>query len=545
MSTDIYSKLSQTTWDEVHSVSKSDRAAYYWYAVDCLSRPIFYGRRDQIVTDALKVANSLGIETTADQLRERVSALISGNRTPVSKPDAPVYTAEVVSLEAARKRPPPDPKAPWFDDALLFNKEGKLRKNHANAIHIFVEHPSWKGCLAHDEFRHEVTLLKCPPTDDAKTFKSGAEWTETMTTRAAAWLQKEYGVEFATSMVLEAALAAAEQNKFHPVRDWLSSRQWDGVARLDAFLPRYLGVRDSEYARAVGSKWMISAVARVYEPGCQADHMLVIEGPQGAGKSSAARELVPIKSLYADTGIDVGDKDSFQNLRGKWIYELAEMASIKGREVEKTKQFISSPKDTYRASYGRKSRDWPRQCVFIGTTNEMASYLADSTGNRRFWPVTAGTIDVKAIARDRDQLWAEAVQRYHAGEVWYLNTSRLVQLASEEQERREQVDPWQEYISEWLRHPWIPGIGSDGKPDRDPIDPDEGISVGQIAMGALSLRKQDATPAVEAKIGRIMAKLDWDRRQRRRGGDRVWLYFDPSPTSPAVTTEERPSPVTH
>lgn len=456
---------------------------------------------------------------------------------------AEVKLAKVRPIAEARERKErktkataPTRSAAAWADGLLFNKDDKLRKNHANLMRIFAEHPAWKGVIAYDEFRCDYVKLSCPPTEKASKFKAGAEWTETDTTRATAWLQKTYGVEFATGMVLEALLAAGEENKFHPIETWLTSLKWDGKPRLDSFLADCFGVTPGAYASAVGSKWMISAVARTFEPGCQVDHMLVLEGEQGGGKSSGIRKLAPDPSMVADTGIVIGDKDSYQNLRGKWIYELAELASVKGREVEKIKQFLSSPKDTYRASYARKSRDWPRTCVFIGTTNEYNSYLADSTGNRRIWPVRTGLINLARIVADRPHLWAEAVHRYKAKETWHLDTAKLQQLASDEQDKRAQVDPWVEYITTWLRAPYMPGVGKDGKPTLDPIDPDKGISTGDIAQGAIGLRKQDTTPAVETKIGRIMAQLDWDRRQARRAGERVWLYFNRHQLSP-VTIE--------
>ena len=217
----------------------------------------------------------------------------------------------------------------------------------------------------------------------------------------------------------------------HPVRERLNGLKWDGTARLDSWLTDYLGVEpatgyDAEksqahrYTSEVGLRWLISAVARVYQPGCKADHCLILEGPQGVGKSTAAATLALEDAWFADEIADLGTKDSAQDLRGKWIIELGELSALKRGEIERVKAFMSRKVDHYRPSYGRRSQDFPRQCVFIGITNADA-YLGDETGGRRFWPVKVGKIDLEKLKADREQLWAEAVAAYRAGEKWWLD----------------------------------------------------------------------------------------------------------------------------
>jgi predicted P-loop ATPase len=217
-----------------------------------------------------------------------------------------------------------------------------------------------------------------------------------------------------SNVAREAVQSVAYEQRFHPILRWLEGLQWDGTPRLDKWLSAYLGTPNTPLTRAIGRKFLISAVARVYKPGCKVDHMLIPEGKQGAQKSKALRALVG-DDWFTDQLSDLGTKDASQDLRGTWVIELSELAAMQGREIERVKGYVSRQIDRYRPSYGRRAIDVPRQCVFIGTTNDD-EYLPDSTGNRRFWPITCTTIDVDAIAHDRAQLWAEAVAAYHAGE---------------------------------------------------------------------------------------------------------------------------------
>jgi putative DNA primase/helicase len=218
---------------------------------------------------------------------------------------------------------------------------------------------------------------------------------------------------------------------------------------VDANVPAHGGEREAllarqGFVRQAGRRWFLSAVARVYRPGCKADCAVILEGPQGAGKSSALAALVPDPEWFADDIADLGCKDSAQDLRGKWIIELGELSAMRRAEVERTKAFMSRAVDHYRPSYGRRSQDFPRQCVFAGTTNADA-YLGDETGNRRFWPVKVGTIRLGALREVRDQLWGEAVAAFEAGEKWWLD-AEVEAAAAEEQGERRIVDPWEERV---------------------------------------------------------------------------------------------------
>jgi predicted P-loop ATPase len=218
------------------------------------------------------------------------------------------------------------------------------------------------------------------------------------------------------------------------------------VQRIDTWLSAYLGAEGTEYARAVGSRWLISAVARILRPGAKADCCLILEGQQGIRKSTALRTLAG--EFFTDELADLGSKDAAMQTRGVWIIELSELDNLSHSEVARIKAFMSRTTDRFRPPYGMRLVESPRQCVFAGTVNH-STYLRDETGGRRFWPITCGRIDVEALVRDRDQLWAEAKARFDAGGVWWLDSEELVRMASDEQTERYEGDPWEEVIGRW------------------------------------------------------------------------------------------------
>jgi predicted P-loop ATPase len=223
-------------------------------------------------------------------------------------------------------------------------------------------------------------------------------------------LQENYLVGVSKDTAHQAVDLVAWEHKFHPVREYLKKLEWDGVDRLDSWLARYLGAAPSPYASAIGRMFPISMVARILKPGCQVDYVLVLEGPdQGEQKSSAARVLAG--EHFSDALPDIHGKEASQHLRGKWLVEIAELSAIRKADVEEVKKFITRREERYRPPYGRLDVIEPRQCAFIGTTNK-STYLYDETGGRRWWPIQVGIIDLAALERDRDQLFAEAVARY-------------------------------------------------------------------------------------------------------------------------------------
>jgi len=252
--------------------------------------------------------------------------------------------------------------------------------------------------------------------------------------------------EPAKETCFEAHTLLAQQYKFHPVKAYLERLEWDGVPRLDHWLfDAFRAQGPEDYIKAVGRKILCAAVARIYEPGCKFDYMTVFEGNQGEGKSMGLRELTGA-SWFADSLGDIHNKDVVDQMMGKWIIEVGELDSIRGREAEAVKAFISRQVDRVRLSYERRAQDYPRQCIFIGSTNDQ-EYLTDETGNRRYWPVRVGQARRQWLKDNRDQLWAEAKYRYELGEKLYLPKD-LELVARGEQEKRFEVDVWEPLIKE-------------------------------------------------------------------------------------------------
>lgn len=244
------------------------------------------------------------------------------------------------------------------------------------------------------------------------------------------------------------------------MREWLDSLEWDGTHRLNrlfiAYFPGDLPKahdqeqrdRITSYYEKRGECFAVGAVARIFEPGCKVDCLPVVVGPQGWNKSKAIQALVPVPAWFSDDLSTVlVDRDSKESLTGKWIIELAEFPHIR-RDVEKVKAFFSRQSDRFRRAYERVNRDWPRQCAFIATANELE--FIDLTGNRRYWPFPAAKpADIEAIERDREQLWAEAVHRYRQGFQWWLTPS-LEAIAAEVQDAFLEDDIWDEPIADWI-----------------------------------------------------------------------------------------------
>jgi len=253
----------------------------------------------------------------------------------------------------------------------------------------------------------------------------------------------------------------ASEHQVNPLRVHLKQLNWDGVERLSSWLPEYMGTKDTEYTRAIGRKWMISAIARAMEPGCQADHMLIFEGAQGIGKSQALRILGG--QFYTEysggmTGGGTSHKDLVAVIAGKMIVEMSELATVKRAEMEALKAVLTTTVDDVRLSYERDPKSYPRTCVFAGTTNEVGqAYISDLTGARRFWPThvgECGSVKTALLKEIREQLWAEAIVAYEGGEDWYTVPQELV---SEEQADRqvsiENSEPWYQKIREALTDP--------------------------------------------------------------------------------------------
>ena len=318
---------------------------------------------------------------------------------------------------------------------------------------------------------------------------------------------QHFGLKRASKDVVHQAVELrAHECAFHPIRQYLNSLEWDREPRLAKLFTNYFGAAGSPYTEAIGSMFIVSMVARIFAPGCKADYMPVLEGVQGSLKSTACGILGG--EWFSDSLPDItAGKDASQHLRGKWLIEVAEMHAVGRAEATLLKAFITRPAERYRPSYGRREVVEPRQCVFIGTTNRDA-YLRDETGGRRFWPVRAGTINIDALAHDRDQLFAEALFQYRQQARWWPDKDFERQyMAPEQAGRYEADDVWEEKIAEYL-------------------DTHIKVTVGDVAREALHLETARVGTAQQRRITGIMANLGWKRANNGKTdskGKRWWI----------------------
>lgn len=397
------------------------------------------------------------------------------------------------------------PAAGGWKDLLARTENGSLIAHMQNVELILGNDERWAGVIAFSAFSSKIVKLRTPPYGGGT-----GDWGDIDDIRVMKWLAQQYNLRVKASSVIEAVSVVAHDHAFHPVRNYLNKLEWDRVPRLDTWLNTVMGVAQSGYSAKVGKRWMISAVARVMRPGCKADSVMILEGGQGEGKSTAMSILGG--DWFMDTPFALGDKDGFQAIRGKWIIELGELDSFNKAESTKAKQFFSASTDTYRESYGRRTNDVPRQCVFVGTTNQD-EYLKDATGNRRYWPVACTKVDLEQLREIRDQLWAEAMFCYEAGEIWWVNRDETA-MFSEAQDERFVVDEWEGPILNWLEESQI----------------GETTSGSEVLASALKLDFGHWGKPEQMRVGAIMHRLGW-RRVRlpalAKSGQRPWAYKKP------------------
>lgn len=397
------------------------------------------------------------------------------------------------------------PAAGGWKDQLARTENGSLIAHMQNVELILGNDERWAGVISFSAFSSKIVKVRTPPYGGGT-----GDWSDIDDIRVMKWLAQQYNLRVKASSVIEAVSVVAHDNSFHPVRNYLNKLEWDRVPRLDTWLNTVMGVTQSGYSAKVGKRWMISAVARVMRPGCKADSVMILEGGQGEGKSTAMSILGG--DWFMDTPFALGDKDGFQAIRGKWIIELGELDSFNKAESTKAKQFFSASTDTYRESYGRRTNDVPRQCVFVGTTNQD-EYLKDATGNRRYWPVACTKVDLEQLREIRDQLWAEAMFCYEAGEIWWVNRDETA-MFSEAQDERFVVDEWEGPILTWLEESQI----------------GETTSGSEVLASALKLDFGHWGKPEQMRVGAIMHRLGW-RRVRlpalAKSGQRPWAYKKP------------------
>jgi putative DNA primase/helicase len=347
---------------------------------------------------------------------------------------------------------------------------------------IFEIHDRWRGHIWWDSFLERVQ------TDINGRVEP---WTDQHSSKACRWMQCVMELPTASSdRVHEAAMTVAKDNPRNVLTEWLHSLQWDGVGRLGNLLPTGFGTPQDMYHVKIGQAWLLSLVARAFQPGCKVDTMPVFEGSQGAGKSSALAILGG--DWFGECHEDFGSKDFVLSLKGKWLIEVAEMHSFRRQDVDRLKGIMSTRIDRVRVPYGRMTEEHPRQSVFAGTTNRD-DWQADDTGARRFWAVRCGFLSLDWLRDNRDQLFAEAVAGYESGETWWQIP---VEAAARAADERRPEDPWEELLARYL-------------------DPSETYASRQLLGHPLDVDVADQTQGAAARVGKILRRLGWVRETAR------------------------------
>lgn len=335
----------------------------------------------------------------------------------------------------------------WLSLIRTNPTNGEPIPDAANVLIPLLHDEAWRGRIAYDEFHQRPMFVTKPPWANGH-WPGPSQFSDADEARVLVWMQNA-GIHCRIEAVRQALSIVIDDNRFHPVRDYLSGLRWDGTPRIDSWLTYYLGVEAiTDYTSAIGARWLISGAARIFEPGCLAKYCLVLEGEQDLKKSSALEVLGA--PWFTDDVAELGTKDASMQMGNAWIVELSELDSVRRAHVSAIKAFISRKVDRFRKPFGRYIVDQQRQCIMAGTVNPSTEYLTDDTGGVRFWPVLCTSIDLDGLRDSRDQLWAEAVARYHAGEKWWLDVPELLEAAREEQEARFSADSWEEAISQWL-----------------------------------------------------------------------------------------------
>lgn len=386
-----------------------------------------------------------------------------------------------------RERIPQDRIATWEALALDQGRDGTPHATLSNVTKILKGHKNWEGRLWFDDFRGKI-------------FDHDEPWTDAEDLRLLCWLQGEFGLpRMGMQTVSHAVVHVAFENRRNSVCDWLGGLAWDGNRRLEHWLGDCLGAEQNDYTAALGRNWLISMVARAFRPGCQADHMPVLEGPMGRGKSSALAVLGG--EWYQALGQAFGSKEFMEAIQGVWLAEIPDMAGFSRREHTAVIAAVTTRNDHYRASYGRHAEDHPRVTIFAATS-ENDDYLQDGRGIRRYWPVRCADIDLALLSASREQLFAEAVELFRAEQSWHEMPE---EITVSEQKKRQAHDVWVESLEM--------GLGFTQR-----------VTVAE-ACGILGIEAKDRSQSDSIRVAKSLKVLGFEQKTVSENGKSVRLYI--------------------
>ena len=415
---------------------------------------------------------------------------------------------------------------------LEIKKDGSIVPNARNALIILM----YDSHLQSIRLNTMTGMLEAE-TDSLPWKRDFIFWQNTDSDQLYMWIANNHGVQFPKEIFQMALTTVANKRRFHPIEDYLQELpEWDGQERVERLLVDYLGADDTVFNREAIRKVLLAAIARIYHPGIKFDYMLVLNGPQGIGKSTFFGRL--FKGFLSDslTMLDMRDKTGSEKLQGYWALEVAEMAGMRKADIECVKSFISRQEDIYRPAYGRVVEKHPRRCVIVGSTNSSTGFLRDISGNRRFWPVKCKGGKLKPwniTDEELDQIWAEAMAAYNNGESLLLS-KEAEELAAKEQREAIEEDPRMAQVVEYLEKP-LPAnwdkldldtrrmfLEGDTDYDPDSLVDRETVSNMEIWVECFGKKAADMERKDSDALTALMMKVDgWERSDKQR---RIPLY---------------------
>lgn len=427
-----------------------------------------------------------------------------------------------------------------WQTVLELDKQGKVKDTLTNIATILRHDPHLQN-IVYNEFKCMVDVIGDLPW---KQVKPG--WGDTDISCAKLYFERVYGIWSPTKFKDALLAVVSAERLYHPIKEYFETLQWDGTERVDTLLIDYLGAEDTPYVRAVTRKTLAAAVARVYEPGIKFDSILVLNGPQGIGKSTLFTLLG--KQWYSDSLsiTDMKDKTAAEKLQGYWILELGELAGMKKVDVETVKSFVTRTDDKFRQSYGVVVESHPRSCIIVGSTNSEGGFLRDITGNRRFWPVHVsgnGKFHPWELT-EVDQIWAEAIERYRAGEELYLK-GRIAADAYAMQQDAMESDDREGVIADYLetllpanwdkmdlfqRRSFLGGSEFDGAPTAGTVRREK-VCIMEIWCECFGKERQNLKRSDSYEVESILMKVGgWKPIQGLKSGKTRFPLYGPQKT---------------